>query len=47
MQNQIDKLDSRLNRHSKRLTTIERVLWVCVGLGINNINFVSLIEFLK
>lgn len=43
MQEQINKIDNRLDKHSKRISNVERLMWVCVGLGLNNLNLLELI----
>jgi hypothetical protein len=44
MQKELDRLDEVIISHDKRLTTIERVMWVCLGLGINNLPILELIK---
>lgn len=36
MQKQLDNINKRLDRHGKRLTTLERIMWVCVGVSLDS-----------
>ena len=48
MQKQIDKMHKRLDHHDKRLTLLERILWVFTGLvvGVTVKNPIILLELI-
>lgn len=46
MQEQINTINGTLGKHDNRLTFLERVIWVMLGVGIDNLDSLPFIQSL-
>ncbi len=38
MQKQVDKVNETLDKHDNRITWLERIMWIMIGVSIDNLD---------